>query len=127
MGYESLFYTVAVGELAGSDRITVARIAGVSSRRAAQRLNGQCSDAEAVAELAEVARGRADLLAEHAGVIIGATEGELAMQAGKGREQARLCVLAGADPDALAPWIEVGRERKRQARLLPFSGPTTVS
>jgi hypothetical protein len=91
-----------MGELAGSDRITVARIAGVSSRRAAQRLNGQCSGAEAAAELAAAARGRADLLAERAGVITGATQGELAMQADRGREQARLCILAGADPGALA-------------------------
>lgn len=112
-----------MGELAGSDRITVARIAGVSSRRAGQTLNGRCSDAEAAAELAGVAGGRADLLAQHAGIVLGATDGELPMTAAMGREQARLCILAGADPDELPPWIETGRRRATAARLPPFSGP----
>lgn len=110
-----------MGELTGNDRITVARIAGVSSRRAGQWLNGQCSEAEAVAELVAVAGGRADLLAQHAGVVTGATEGELPMQVEMAREQARLCILAGADPDALGPWIDVGRQRHGQRRLPPFS------
>ena len=34
---------------------------------------------------------------------------------------ARLCQLAGADPEAIPEWIEVGRERAA-ARLQPFSG-----
>jgi hypothetical protein len=111
-----------MGNLTGDDRITVARIAGVSNRRAGQTLTGRSTDAEAVAELAEVAGGRADLLAEHAGLILGKSESGLPMQVEIGRERARLCVLAGADPGELAPWVELGRRRASQARHPPFSG-----
>jgi hypothetical protein len=54
--------------LGGNDRITVARIAGVSNRRAGQLLTGRCTEPRAVAGLAAVAGGRADLLAQHAGI-----------------------------------------------------------
>jgi hypothetical protein len=40
-----------------------------------------------VAELTEVAGGRADLLAEHAGIVTGVTEGKLAMPRRRGRSQ----------------------------------------
>jgi hypothetical protein len=111
-----------VGELRGGDGITLARIAGVCSRRAAQTLGGQCSDADAMAELTHVAAGRLDLLTRHAGIRLGSTEGELSVTLAMSREQARLCILAGADPDALGPWIDLGRERARQASKPPFSG-----
>jgi hypothetical protein len=111
-----------MGNLTGDDRITVARIAGVSSRLATQTLTSKSTDAEAAAELAEVAGGRADLLAEHAGLTLGTSESGLPMQVEMGRERARLCVLAGADPGELAPWVELGRRRASQGRHQPFSG-----
>ena len=55
-------------------------------------------------ELRELTGGRADLLAEAAGIFEGASEGELdeplAMQA------AQLCRLAGADETLIPQWIE---------------------
>jgi hypothetical protein len=80
------------------------------------------TNAEAVTELAEVASGRADLLAEHAGLILGTSESGLPMQVEIGRERARLCVLAGAHPGELVPWVELGRRQASQARHPPFSG-----
>jgi hypothetical protein len=105
-----------------SDRLILAEIAGTCERRSWQVLAGKCSDAEAAAELAEASRGRADLLTQWAGIITGATESGLSATARQGREGARLCVLAGADPDGLGPWIEAGRKRTAAARVRPFTG-----
>ena len=33
-----------------------------------------------------------------------------------------LCRKAGADPDAIPGWIEIGRERRTNAGRPPFSG-----
>ena len=62
-----------------------------------------------MASLRELADGRAALLAEVAGILDGASEGEadepFASQA------ARLCRLAGADPETIPGWVEEGRRR----------------
>ena len=76
--------------------------------------------AAAVAELRQLAAGRADLLAEVAGILKGTSEGEL--DEPLTRCAAQLCREAGADPEAIPRWIEVGRERAARARLPPFSG-----
>jgi hypothetical protein len=73
-----------------------------------------------VAALRELAAGRADLLAQVAGILERACEGEL--DEPLVRQAARLCRKAGADPEAIPLWIEVGRERAAKARLPPFSG-----
>jgi hypothetical protein len=65
---------------------------------------------------------RETMPAAEQGIVLGATEGELPVTAAMGREQARLCILAGADPDELTPWIETGRRRATTARPPPFSG-----
>ena len=70
-------------------------------------------------ELRDLAAGRADLLAEVAGVIEGFSEGEL--DEPLARQAAGLCRDAGADPAAIPAWIEVGRERRRSAGRPPFS------
>jgi hypothetical protein len=80
----------------------------------------KAQEAAAVAQLRELAAGRADLLAEVAGIEEGASEGEL--REPRGRKAARLCRLAGADPEAIPAWIEVGRERRANAGRPPFSG-----
>jgi hypothetical protein len=103
-----------------SDRILIARLTGT-----ARRLGGWCEltgdeEAAAVAELRALAAGRADLLAEVAGIEEGAHEGELSEP--RGRAAARLCRLAGADPEAIPAWIEVGRQRTANAGRPPFSG-----
>jgi hypothetical protein len=37
------------------------------------------------------------------------------------RSAARLCRMAGADPEAIPAWIEEGRRRSENARRPPFS------
>jgi hypothetical protein len=73
-----------------------------------------------VAALRELAAGHADLLAQVAGILERAYEGEL--DEPLVRQAARLCRKAGADPEAIPLWIEAGRERAAKARLPPFSG-----
>ena len=77
----------------------------------------EAEEAAAVAALRELAGGRADLLAEVAGVLEGAREGEPDEQLA--RQAARLC---GADPEAIPAWIEEGRRRRDSADGPPFSG-----
>ena len=93
-----------------ADRLLVAEIWGEARRRAQWRELGSDEQAAAVAELRELAGGRADLLAEVAGILEGAREGEpdepLAGQA------AELCRKAGADLEAIPAWIEEGRRRR---------------
>ena len=74
----------------------------------------------AVAGLRELAAGRADLLAEVAGILEGFHEGE--PREPLVRQAAQLCRDAGADPVQIPPWIDVGRQRAAQARQPPFSG-----
>jgi len=73
-----------------------------------------------VAELRAVAAGRADLLAEVAGIFEGTSEGEL--DEPLARCAARLCRKAGADPEAIPGWVEEGRCRAASTRQPPFSG-----
>ena len=73
-----------------------------------------------MAALRELAGGRADLLAEVAGILEGASEGE--MDEPLARQAAGLCRAAGADPEAIPAWIAEGRRRRAAASLPPFSG-----
>jgi hypothetical protein len=92
------------------DRILKARISGVASRHASAGggLNGPAR-AAAVAELAELAAGRSDLLAEFAGMEVGLHEGDLDEDCRV--LAAQLCIEAGADTSQVAQWIEEGRRR----------------
>ena len=72
-----------------------------------------------MAALRELAGGRADLLAEVAGILEGASEGRL--NEPLARQAAQLCREAGADPDLIPAWIEEGRRRRASAGLPPFS------
>ena len=74
----------------------------------------------AVAELAEAAAGRADLLAERAGTALGFGEGR--PDAARYRQIAELCIAAGADPALIERWIKVGRERAATAAAIPYTG-----
>ena len=103
-----------------ADRILVAQLTGEARFRARWRpLTGDEEDA-AVAELAALAGGRADLLAEVAGIFEGTSEGEPDEQLA--RAAAALCRKAGADPKAIPAWIEEGRRRRAAAGRPPFSG-----
>ena len=64
--------------------------------------------------------GGADLLAEVAGILEGAREGE--PDEPLARQAAGLCRKAGADPEAIPAWIAEGRRRRAAARQPPFSG-----
>jgi hypothetical protein len=103
-----------------ADRILVAQLMGEARHRAKWRPLTGDEETEALAELRALAGGRADLLAEVAGIFVGTSEGEpdelLA------RSAARLCRKAGADPEAIPAWIEEGRRRRDNASRPPFSG-----
>jgi hypothetical protein len=103
------------------DRLTVARLSAIVQRHARWRELTEAETAAAVVELRETAGGRADLLAEVAGVMLGAHNGEL--DEPKAKAAAELCRLAGADEDLTPEWIEEGRRRAGTARMPPFSQP----
>ena len=73
-----------------------------------------------MAGLRDLAAGRADLLAEVAGILEGAHEGKLDEPIA--RQAAALCRKAGADLEAIPAWIAEGRRRRAAARQPPFSG-----
>lgn len=76
--------------------------------------------------LRELARGRADLLAEAAGLHLGTAEGKLEEYRVRAQAIAELCRLAGADEDAIPGWIREGRRRAGAAKLPPFSRPAVA-
>jgi hypothetical protein len=106
------------------DRMRVAEITGEARHHAKWRPLTEDEEAAAVAELRALADGRADLLAEVAGIFEGTSEGEL--DEPFARQAAELCQKAGADPAAIPAWAEEGRRRKACARRPPFSGPPLV-
>jgi len=105
---------------ADPDRLLVAEITGEARHRARWRPLTDEEEAAALAELRALAGGRADLLAQVAGIFEGTSEGE--PDEPLARSAARLCRLAGADADAIPGWIEEGRRRSANARRPPFSG-----
>jgi hypothetical protein len=108
---------MATGE---ADRILTARISGAAARLARVREWTPEIEARAAGELRELAGGRGDLLAEVAGLQLGAGEGR--PDEDWSRRSAALCVAAGADESAIGRWAEVGRERARMAGQRPFTG-----
>jgi hypothetical protein len=103
-----------------ADRILVAQLTGEARHHAKWRPLTEDEEAIALAELRALAAGRADLLAEVAGIFEGTSEGEL--DEPLARSAAQLCRKAGADPNAIPTWIEEGRRRSANARRPPFSG-----
>jgi len=96
----------------------VAQLTGEARHRARWRpLTGE-EEAAALAELRALAGGRADLLAEVAGIFEGTSEGE--PDEPLARSAARLCRMAGAG--AIPAWIEEGRSRSANAGRPPFFG-----
>jgi hypothetical protein len=98
-----------------ADRLLVAEIWGEARRRARWRELGDTEEAAAVAALRDLAGGRADLLAEVAGVLEGAREGE--PDEPLARQAAMLARKAGADPGAIPAWAAEGhRHGGRRSR-----------
>ncbi len=103
-----------------ADRILCAQLSGVARSHARRLgLSGARWDA-AVAELRELAAGRADLLARLAGLSEGFGRGQ--PDEASALTVAALACDAGADPEAIAAWIEEGRRRAAAARMPPPSG-----
>jgi hypothetical protein len=95
------------------------RIAGAAARLApAWRLGGE-EKAAAVAELAEAAGGRADLLAKCAGLALG--YGEWQPEAAHYRRMAELCIAAGADQALIGRWIKAGQQRAATGMATPYT------
>src|SRR5215813_9069561 len=93
------------------DRILSARITGTAFRQASRRSVSGPGRAAALAELAEVAAGRSDLLAQCAGLEVGLHEGDL--DEARHLLAAQLCIEAGADTSQITRWIDEGRRRAR--------------
>ena len=104
-----------------ADRLLVAELHGEARHHPKWLDLTEAEEAAAVAAVRELAGGRADLLAEVAGILEGASEGEL--DEPLNRQAAGLCRKAGADPEAIPAWIQVGRERRANAGRPPFSAP----
>ena len=97
-----------------SDRILVREIRGEARRHVSRGELTANGNAAAVAGLRELAAGRADLLAEAAGTLLGASEGGL--DEPLMRQAAELCRAAGADEALIPGWVEEGRRRADVAR-----------
>lgn len=105
--------------MSSADQLLSARISGICSRYCA---SGRIDTPDAaVAELRQVAGGRPDLLAAHAGLALGLAEADR-LGAPRYRAEAELAQLAGADEAQIVGWIEIARKRAEQARLRPCTG-----
>ena len=94
----------------------VAELTGTSQRYARWEQPDAATIAAAVAELREIADGRADLLAEVAGIQLGTKEGT--PDEPRARNAAAFCRAAGADE---APDPSVGRGRPPAGRTRPLA------
>ena len=106
------------------DHLLVSEIHGEARHYAARRELTADEHAAAVAALRELAGGRADLLAEVAGLLEGSSEGE--PDEPLMRQAAQLCRDAGADPDLIPQWIEEGRRRRANASRPSFGAPRRI-
>jgi hypothetical protein len=87
------------------DRILVVQLGGTARRHSRWHALTAEEEAAAVAELREVAGGRADLLAEVAGVEVGFAE---EWDEPRAVQAADLCRRAAADEKLIPRWIEAG-------------------
>jgi len=90
------------------DKALLAEITGVARRLARGQRSG-AEQQEAAAALSQVAQGRADLLAESAGLAIGGHEG--GPDEARHLQAAQLCIDAGADLGLIPQWVGEGRRR----------------
>jgi hypothetical protein len=97
------------------ERLIIARLAGTAARHARHADQDPGRRREAVIELAEIAAGWGDLLAEVAGVGVGFCAGS--MDEAVQLRAAQLCIEAGADTGLIEHWIQEGRYRAGQGRL----------
>ena len=103
-----------------ADRLLIAELYGEARHHSKWHELSSEEEIAAVAGLRTLAGGRADLLAEVAGIFEGTSEGEL--DEPLCRQAAMLCRKAGADETAIPAWVEEGRRRRAAAKMPPFSG-----
>jgi hypothetical protein len=101
----------------------VAALSGAAQRHAGWGGLDEAQKAAGAAELREIAGDRPDLLAEVAGITLGAAAGQGEEYETRAQAVAELCRLAAADVDQIPEWIEEGRCRAEARRLPPFSQP----
>lgn len=101
-----------MGQVPG-DEVRLAIITGTAVNHARWRPLTPDEEAVAVAEVARVADGRADLLAQAAGLALGFHAGTL--DEPRQRQAAGLLVKAGADVALIPAWEAEGRRRARGA------------
>jgi hypothetical protein len=97
------------------DRLVIAEIAGTAGRHTP--LSGWLpyGDAKAIAEVADAAQHRADLLAKYAGWCLGLSLVQMVDQLGAQLvAQASPAARAGADMEQVAGWIPQGIARGEQ-------------
>ena len=106
------------------DRLLVARLTAVARRHACWGGLTEAQRASGGSELRQLA-DRPDLLAEVAGLALGAAEGkgEEHHVSAQAQAVAELCRLVGADEDLVQQWIGEGKRRAEAAQLPPFSRP----
>jgi hypothetical protein len=95
------------------DRLLIARLDGLARRNARWSDLAEEQKAGGAADLRDAAGDRADLLAEVAGIALGATESKGPEYVALGRTVAELCRMAGADEDLIPKWIEEGKPGRR--------------
>lgn len=96
------------------DRLLGAKLCGEALHHAKWRALTDEETAAAVTEIRQLAGGRADLLAEQAGLLLGFGEGTLSEPLR--RCAAQLLVAAGADESLIPGWAEEGRRRRPRLR-----------
>ena len=101
----------------------MARLDGIAVRHARWGALDESEKAAGAAELREIAGGRADLLAEVAGLALGTAASKGDEYRARAEAVAGLCLLAGADQALIPQWTEEGRRRAEAARHPPFSRP----
>jgi hypothetical protein len=97
-----------------TDHTVIARLTGTSRRHARRAALTPDQHHAAVTELADIAAGRTDLLAQCAGLTVGAHAGDpdeaLYLRA------AQLCIDAGADKSQIPHWTRQAQGHTARAR-----------
>ncbi len=105
------------------DQALLAEITGVARRLARGRTLTDAERQEAAATLNEVAKGRADLLAECARLALGAHGGS--PDEARRLQAAQLCIDAGADLSLIPQWT--GGDHPGAAAAVSHAGAATAS
>jgi hypothetical protein len=97
-----------------TDDIVISRIKGTASRHARHQSLTDAERHAAITELADIAQGRADLLAYCAGTTAGFHHGD--PDEAHHLRAAQLCIDAGADTSQITRWTQEGHRRAASAR-----------